>query len=149
MDNNLFSGGENHYGLIVCSDKRGEKIMKVLGGLISAATLLISVTLPAAAQMCPSAGERTQGFNKICYYNCLSGLTTKTISSVSLCPISIQDKTTKGRESLGNSKPNNVTCFKTGEFVDNTNKICRYDCLGSPAEMTIGSLELCPLTIKR
>lgn len=38
-------------------------------------------------------------------------------------------------------------CFKTGEQVSGMNKICFYDCLGSAKAITIGSVELCPLSI--
>ena len=41
----------------------------------------------------------------------------------------------------------NVTCFKTGEWVSGMNKNCSYDCLGSQAVETISSTQLCPLTI--
>ena len=40
-------------------------------------------------------------------------------------------------------------CFKRGEYAEGLNKICSYDCLGSPAAITIGSSELCPLQIER
>jgi hypothetical protein len=42
-----------------------------------------------------------------------------------------------------------VMCFKSGEQSSGMNKICYYDCLGSPAAITIGATQLCPLTIKR
>ena len=29
------------------------------------------------------------------------------------------------------------------------NKICYYDCLGSAAAITIGAVQLCPLTIQQ
>lgn len=38
-------------------------------------------------------------------------------------------------------------CFKSGENVSGMNKICFYNCLGSTVAITIGSIELCPLTI--
>ncbi|MGO4438561.1 hypothetical protein [Rhizobium sp. RAF56] len=40
-----------------------------------------------------------------------------------------------------------VMCFKTGERTSGMNKICYYDCLGSAAAITIGAVELCPLSI--
>jgi hypothetical protein len=40
-------------------------------------------------------------------------------------------------------------CFKTGETVSGTNKICYYNCLGSQTAITISSVELCPLSIDR
>ena len=41
-----------------------------------------------------------------------------------------------------------VTCFKTGEQEAGMNKICYYDCLGSPAAITIRATQLCPLSIQ-
>lgn len=38
-------------------------------------------------------------------------------------------------------------CFKTGEQVSGMNKICFYDCMGSAKAITIGAVELCPLSI--
>ena len=42
-----------------------------------------------------------------------------------------------------------VTCFLTGEQVSGMNKICYYNCLGSTAAITIGSTQLCPLSINQ
>jgi hypothetical protein len=42
-----------------------------------------------------------------------------------------------------------VSCFFKGEQVSGFNKICYYDCLGSLTAITIGSVQLCPLTIQR
>jgi hypothetical protein len=42
-----------------------------------------------------------------------------------------------------------MTCLKSGEQVSGLNKICTYNCAGSGAATTIGSAELCPLTIER
>ncbi len=38
-------------------------------------------------------------------------------------------------------------CFKTGEQTGGMKKICYYDCTGSAKAITIGAVELCPLTI--
>ncbi|CAI2932461.1 conserved protein of unknown function [Aminobacter niigataensis] len=40
-----------------------------------------------------------------------------------------------------------AVCFKTGEQVSGMNKICYYDCLGSAVAITIGAVQLCPLSI--
>ena len=40
-----------------------------------------------------------------------------------------------------------AVCFKTGERTSGMNKICYYDCMGSEAAITIGAVELCPLSI--
>lgn len=42
-----------------------------------------------------------------------------------------------------------TTCFSRGEQTSGFNKICYYDCLGSPAAITRASTDLCPLTIRR
>ena len=42
---------------------------------------------------------------------------------------------------------NAVTCFKQGEYTSGFNKICIYNCVGSERAITIGSTQLCPLTI--
>jgi len=42
-----------------------------------------------------------------------------------------------------------VVCFKSGEQVTGMNKICYYDCMGSPVAITLSSVSLCPLTIDR
>ena len=41
------------------------------------------------------------------------------------------------------------TCFKTGEETGGFNKVCRYSCVGNLVTTTIGSMQLCPLTIQR
>lgn len=41
------------------------------------------------AVMCFKTGESTSGMNKICYYDCLGSAAAITISSVSLCPLTI------------------------------------------------------------
>lgn len=40
-----------------------------------------------------------------------------------------------------------VMCMKKGEYTSGMNKICVYDCLGSDAAITVGAVDLCPLTI--
>ncbi len=42
-----------------------------------------------------------------------------------------------------------VRCFLTGQQVSGMYKICYYDCLGSTAAITVGSYQLCPVTINR
>lgn len=46
---------------------------------------------PRAGQtMCFGRGEQMSGMNKICYYDCLGSARAVTQSSVSLCPLTIQ-----------------------------------------------------------
>lgn len=51
--------------------------------------------------------------------------------------------------SISSSASSGTTCFAKGSTTSGFNKICAYDCLGSAAAITIGSTELCPLTIER
>ena len=126
--------------------------------------LVIRAVLPVSASMffvglavgetCFANGDSASGMTKICYYNCIGGRASKTVRSVELCPVSIDVQGTRGQTGLGSSNPNSSfgggqTCFKKGEYVDGMNKVCRYDCLGSPAETTIRATELCPLSVKR
>ncbi|MBS3952185.1 MAG: hypothetical protein KGZ88_04470 [Methylomicrobium sp.] len=41
------------------------------------------------------------------------------------------------------------TCFKEREWTSGLNKNCVYSCLGSETVQTIGSTQLCPLTISK
>ena len=42
-----------------------------------------------------------------------------------------------------------ITCFFKSEYTSGFNKVCTYSCLGSDAAITIGSTQLCPLSIQR
>lgn len=42
-----------------------------------------------------------------------------------------------------------TACFKTSEYTSGMNKVCNYDCLGSAAAITVGAVELCPISIDR
>ena len=42
------------------------------------------------AAICFKSGEQTSGMNKICYYDCLGSTKAITISSTSLCPLTIE-----------------------------------------------------------
>jgi len=43
------------------------------------------------AVLCFKSGERVSGMNKICYYDCLGSTVAINISSVSLCPLTINN----------------------------------------------------------
>jgi len=43
----------------------------------------------ATQEVCFFSHEQTSGMNKICYYDCMSGTAAITVSSISLCPLSI------------------------------------------------------------
>lgn len=40
-----------------------------------------------------------------------------------------------------------MICLFQYETTAGMNKICYYDCVGSPAAITVGAAQLCPLTI--
>ena len=42
------------------------------------------------AMLCFSKGEQISGMNKICYYDCLGSAAAITVSSVQLCPLTIE-----------------------------------------------------------
>ena len=66
------------------------KITKLM--IIGFVTLFISMVYPttvAVSVTCFKTGEETSGMNKICYYDCLGSSAAITISSVALCPLTI------------------------------------------------------------
>jgi hypothetical protein len=54
------------------------------------AGLLASAVAVMAAETCFSKGEKVDGMNKICYYNCPSGEAAITVKSSQLCPLNIK-----------------------------------------------------------
>ena len=54
-------------------------------------------------------------------------------------------------ESLGgvssSSSSSKVQCFKSGERVSGTNKICSYNCMGSEVTTNVASTRICPMSI--
>lgn len=75
----------------------------------------------------------------------------KSIVAVAVATISLGVATPTPAPKSLDEKPVKVAamCFKTGEQQSGMTKICYYDCLGSPAAITIGATSLCPLTINR
>ena len=96
------------------------------------------------------AGEETSGMTKTCYYDYLGSTYTKTVSSVTLCPLSINVSSPPSSVSPESSSPgySSGTAFKTGENTRGMTKTCFYDYLGSQYTKTVSSVALCPLTIK-
>ena len=52
-------------------------------------TLNSDAKIIQASVMCFQTGEQISGMNKICFYDCLGSAAAITISSVALCPLSI------------------------------------------------------------
>lgn len=50
---------------------------------------ICALLLAGNAVACFKSGEQTSGMNKICYYKCVDGTRAITISSTSLCPLSL------------------------------------------------------------
>jgi hypothetical protein len=98
------------------------------------------------AGVCMKSGERAAGMNKVCYYDCVTGEVARTIGSAQLCPLTIGDNRADPPQ---RPAPVQTTCFRKGEEVTGMTKQCAYDCLGSLRVQTIGSTQLCPLTIKQ
>jgi len=116
-----------------------------------AAVLVGAADLPAQTITAYKTGERTTGQTKQCYYDGLGSEYTKTISSISLCPLSIKVTT---RNSAPNPAPapsptprSSFTAYKTGEETTGGTKQCYYDGLGSRYTRTVQSYQLCPLSI--
>ncbi len=96
-------------------------------------------------------GERTTGMTKQCFYDALGNAYTRTIGSIDLCPLTIQVRLTRPTPKPTpppQPTPRTVTAFKTGERTTGMTKQCFYDALGSAYTRTIGSIDLCPLTIQ-
>lgn len=45
--------------------------------------------------------------------------------------------------------PMQETCFFDRDYTSGFNRVCLYDCLSGQVAITISSLEICPLTIRR
>ena len=60
----------------------------VLAGVFFVAASIVSVPLGYCAT-CFFQYEEPAGMNKICYYSCITGRAAITISSVQLCPLTI------------------------------------------------------------
>lgn len=52
-----------------------------------------------------------------------------------------------GGVSSSSSSSSKIQCFKSGERVSGTNKICSYNCMGSEVTTNVASTRICPLSI--
>ena len=67
------------------------KIIKLLiAGLIVVCSIVYPTLVANSAVTCFKTGEQISGMNKICYYNCMGSTAAITISSVALCPLTIE-----------------------------------------------------------
>lgn len=116
--------------------------------------VLMALGVPASAQSTTGfkTGEQTTGLTKQCIYNALGSTYTVTVSSVTLCPLSIKvpESATRSRPDAPSTPPptpNTLTAFKTGERVTGMTKQCFYQALGSDYVKTVGSVDLCPVSL--
>ena len=66
-------------------------MIKKIALIIFVLASLAYPTLTAnSAVTCFKKGEQISGMNKICYYDCMGSTAAITISSVSLCPLTIE-----------------------------------------------------------
>ena len=103
-------------------------------------------------------GEQVTGMTKQCFYDALGNAYTLTLRSIDLCPLSTQVRPPTSQPSARSGSvrapdapqisPVTVTAFKTGERTTGMTKQCFYDALGSTYAKTIGSVDLCPLTVQ-
>ena len=126
--------------------------MATRNALLVLAVLAFGSTPALAAQTVTAfnTGEETTGMTKQCFYDALGSAYTRTISSIALCPLSIQVRLspTPARTLTPEPETRTVTAFKTGEETTGMTKQCFYDALGSAYTRTISSIELCPLSIQ-
>lgn len=128
-----------------------------------AVVLLLALTLPAAAagqtRTAFFTGEQTTGMTKQCFYEALGSTYTRTTSSISLCPLSIQVPTrlmrptapvvpAAPRPTVPTTEPPLITAFFTGEQTTGMTKQCFYEALGSAYTKTVSSIAICPVTIQ-
>ena len=92
-------------------------------------------------------GERTTGTTKQCDYQWAGKRYTRTVSSVQLCPFSIQ-VTVVAPTPPPKPKPMYGTAYKTGERTTGTTKQCYYSYAGRSYTHTVQSYELCPMSIR-
>ena len=105
---------------------------------------------PGAAATGFLKSERTTSFNKVCVYDVLGSAHEINISSVQLCPLTIDVELpaeSPVEQEEGSSRPQK-TGKLVGERVSGMNKICEYESLGDFYAYTISAVSLCPLTRK-
>ncbi|MDC0899218.1 hypothetical protein OAS08_02980 [Candidatus Pelagibacter sp.] len=65
------------------------KIKIIIASLVLITSMIFPSLVANSAVTCFKSGERISGMNKICFYNCMGSEAAITISSTSLCPLTI------------------------------------------------------------
>jgi hypothetical protein len=119
----------------------------LIGLLASPATIAAQITAF-------KRGEVTTGMTKQCIYNGLGSTYTLTLSSISLCPLSVSVPTapvvpsSTPTPSYAPPPPATITAFYKGEQTTGMTKQCYYDAIGSLVTRTLSAVALCPLSIQ-
>jgi hypothetical protein len=109
---------------------------------------LSSMPSPAHGQTVAfKSGEIQSGMTKQCFYEALGSTYTRTISSVSLCPLTISVQSAPTPSYQAPSMGTQGMAFKTGEQTTGMTKQCYYNHLGSTITRTVSAVSLCPLSI--
>lgn len=117
--------------------------------MIVALAVLLALAVPASAGTAFLTGEQSTGMTKQCFYDYLGDTYTRTLSSVALCPLSIQVQRTGYTTPTIPAPPSmGGTAFFTGEQTTGMTKQCFYDYLGSAYTKTVSSVTLCPMTVR-
>lgn len=124
--------------------------LKSAAWTMMAATFLVAPAAQSQTVTAFKTGEATTGMSKQCYYNALGNQYTRTISSVALCPLSVQVGSVPAQDTPADQarmRTTGGTAFKTGENTTGMTKQCFYNYLGSQITRTVSAVTLCPLSI--
>lgn len=119
---------------------------------LQVALLTLVMALPMAARSQTVTAfykrEETTGMTKQCIYDALGSMHVLTVSSITLCPLTIQvasSAPTSAPAAATASTARTVTAFFKREETTGMTKQCYYDALGNTYVLTLSSIALCPL----
>lgn len=119
------------------------------------AVLAFVMSLPAVATSQSVTAfykrEVTTGMTKQCVYDALGSMHVLTVSSITLCPLTIQVPASAPVSAPASTAttpqaPVTVTAFFKHEETTGMTKQCFYEALGNAYVLTLSSIALCPLT---
>lgn len=115
-------------------------------------TIGITAQMPERLQCVTMAGKIRQDETRARYMNAAMALGNAGRSmSYSAEPELEHSKINDGLEPMPSRmspaiQPQKMGCVKTTEYASAFNKVCNYNCAGSPYSVTINAVALCPLT---
>lgn len=122
---------------------------------VSIIVLISPASLAAQSITAFKTGELASGMTKQCIYDGLGSTYTRTVSSIAICPLSIQVSTQPQAQAQQNQQSEertrssgSITAFKSGEITTGMTKQCFYNGLGNTYTRTMSSIALCPLSIQ-